>query len=1006
MDTRSPQPLTVQGHIGYIPILFLIDTGSSLTLINYRLFNQLDNYFTYFRRRPSSSLYVRLANKSPLAVQWILDLPITLNHVTRWHTVYVIRELWRQCIIGNDFIRRHNLQINGANQTVYFRKFSYKHNVNFHVQKHPTRRLHSINTLDHRYQSPVESTSIFHRRTPHPSNLNRYKPCLRPKPNINQNMTSSTHRTQPKPSPPIDTTPITMFSDDHNIQETTDLSESILSLEEKLRLSSLLESFPQVFSNVPGRTDKLQHHINLIEGTKPRNSPPYRYAPARRKLLEDQLTEMLQNGVITPSKSPWASPVVLIPKKDGSIRFCIDFRKLNEVTVRDAYPLPRIDDTLDELQNAKFVSTLDLRSGYWQVEMDAASRPITAFVTHKGLFECVVMPFGLTNAPATFQRLMDIVLAGLKWRCCLVYLDDIIVYSPTFDQHLSDLQNVLQALAAAHLTLKASKCYFCRREMKFLGHVITSNGIKPDPGLTSTITQFPQPAKIKDVQAFLGLTGYYRRFIQNYAKIAEPLLKLLRSRDMSSHNTNIQWNDDCTSAFLTLKQRLVSAPIMQPPDFNYSFILELDACEYGIGCVLTQEYHNHKYVIAYASRTLSTAERNYSSVEREALAIVWATKHFRQYLEGGPVIIRSDCKALQWLKSARDPTGRLARWAMKLSPYNIIIQHRPGVSNPNGDFVSRYPLSDVDSNDFEVCAIESGLNIWEGTNILHDIQCQQLQDPRLQRIIQHIKDNPSKPFGDKHAPYLLMNNLLYKVRHLNSYTGQRVFGQKYLLVIPQPIQSKILQWAHDHPTAGHAGRTKTFFRLSSRVYWPSMRKDVFKYIQSCKSCQQFKYNNAPTAAPMQLHMVTQPWHTIGIDIMGPFPPTFRQKRYLLVIVDYFTRWVELFALRRTTATDIVNILINEVICRYGIPSYILSDNGPQFIADLFSEMCRLLGIGHKLTANYHPQTNMSERVNRNLKAQIAIYAQSHPGFGAKSCKNSPLLFELPLMKQPAIHLHI
>ena len=745
----------------------------------------------------------------------------------------------------------------------------------------------------------------------------------------------------------------------------------------------LFDRFHKFFTHTPGRTHIIQHHIDLIAGTKPRNSPPYRYAPARRKIIEEKLTEMLDQGVITPSKSPWASPVVLAPKKDGSTRFCIDYRKLNDVTIRDAYPIPRIDDTLDALQHAKFFSTLDLRSGYWQVEMDPNSRPITAFVTHKGLFECAVMPFGLTNAPATFQRLMDIVLAGLKWQCCLVYLDDIIIYSSTFDQHLLDLRNVLSALADAHLTLKASKCNFCRREMKFLGHLVTPDGIKPDPGLISTIVQFSQPEKIKDIQAFLGLTGYYRRFIPNYAKITEPLLKLLRSQQSPTHPTLLAWDDDCTTAFETLKQRLISSPIMHTPDFTYPFILELDACEYGIGCILTQEYNNRKYVIAYASRTLSASERNYSSVEREALAIVWATKHFRQYLEGGPVFVRSDCKALQWLKTARDPTGRLARWAMKLSPYNIIIQHRPGASNPNGDFVSRYPLSDSRSDIPELLSIEYTLNIWENTNILQDIRSQQLQDSRLCRIIRILQKHPSVPFGNTHAPYLLLNNLLYKVRHINSYTDQRIQTNKYLLVIPQSMQRQILTWAHDHPTAGHAGRIKTLFRLSSRVYWPSMRKDVFKYVQQCLSCQQFKYNNFSTSSPMQLHIITKPWHTIGIDIMGPFPPTLRQKRFLLVIVDYFTRWIEIFALRQTTATDVVNILINEIFCRYGFPTYILSDNGPQFVAQLFQEICKSLGIGRKLTANYHPQTNMTERVNRTLKPLIAIYAQRHPGLWDK-----------------------
>ena len=417
---------------------------------------------------------------------------------------------------------------------------------------------------------------------------------------------------------------------------------------------------------------------------------------------------------------------------------------------------------------------------------------------------------------------------------------------------------------------------------------------------------------------------------------------------------------------------------MHSPNFSFPFILELDACEYGIGSVLAQEYDNHTYVIAYASRTLSAAERNYSSVEREALAIVWATKHFRQYLEGGPVIIRSDCKAVEWLKTARDPTGRLARWTMKLSPYHLIIQHRPGRSNLNGDFLSRYPMSQATSDSVEINAIDSALNILEGTNILDDIRVEQHKDPYLARIIQALTDTPWLPFGDKHGPYILVNNILYRVRHINSYNEQGLLGSKHLLVIPKSLQNQILHWAHDHPTAGHAGRIKTLFRLSSRIYWPSMRRDVFKYIRACPSCQKFKYNNAPTVSPMQLHTVSQPWHTIGVDIMGPFPTTPRQKKFLLVIVDYFTSWVEMFALRNTTATDIANILINEVICRYGIPFYILSDNGPQFVSQLFNDVCTSLGIKRKFTANYHPQTNMTERVNCTLKAQIAIYTEHRP----------------------------
>ncbi|CAM4797928.1 unnamed protein product [Rotaria magnacalcarata] len=384
----------------------------------------------------------------------------------------------------------------------------------------------------------------------------------------------------------------------------TDLSETNLTEKQKNNLKQLLQSFSDVFRKQNGRTNTLKHQITLKSESKSFNSPPYRYAPIRRQVIEQNIEEMLEEGIIEPSKSPWASPVVSAPKKDGSMRFCVDYRKLNSVTTRDAYPIPRIDDTLDSLQEAKFISTLDLRSGYWQVEMDKDSKEKTAFITHRGLYEFNVMPFGLTNAPATFQRLMDIVLAGLKWQCCLVYIDDIIVYSPNFEQHLLDLEKVFLALREANLTLKASKCCFCRKEMKYLGHVVTQNGIKPDPTLTKAVTDFPQPKPIKDVQSFLGLTGYYRRFIKNYAKIAEPLIKQLRQ--LKERNYHLSWTPECTTAFEALKNKLTAAPIMSTPNFNEPFILELDACEYGLVAVLAQEYNKMKHVIAYASRTLSS----------------------------------------------------------------------------------------------------------------------------------------------------------------------------------------------------------------------------------------------------------------------------------------------------------------------------------------------------------------------------------------------------------------
>ncbi|CAF3000626.1 unnamed protein product [Rotaria sp. Silwood2] len=313
---------------------------------------------------------------------------------------------------------------------------------------------------------------------------------------------------------------------------------------------------------------------------------------------------------------------------------------------------------------------------------------------------------------------------------------------------------------------------------------------------------------------------------------------------------------------------------------------------------------------------------------------------------------------------------------MKLSAYQIEeIKYRPGKLNANADSLSRNPLSNDDINQQELSTIETAVNLWQNTNILNDIKEEQEADSKLKPTIEFLKTQPTTDFNDKRNPFILINGLLYKIKNSNKHYNQCVIGEKHLLVIPRTMQNKLLKWAHDHPTAGHGGQQKTLFRLTTKVYWESMRKDIFNYVAACQKCQQFKYNNAPTSSPLQMHVVNEPWHTIDVDIMGPLPTTARQKRFLLVVVDYFTRWVELFPLRSTTSIDIANILMNEVFSRYGLPKHIVSDNGPQLVSNVFKDFCDTLGIKQNLTANYHPQSNMTERVNRTLKPLIAIYAQ-------------------------------
>ncbi|CAF2097926.1 unnamed protein product, partial [Rotaria magnacalcarata] len=461
----------------------LIDTGSSLTLINSYLLSQLDPCIKKYLRSPPANIHLQLADRSPLHISYTLNVPTSTGNVTHQFTVYVVPRLWRSCIIGNNFIKQKNLQIDGGNQHAYYKRSTHQEinrpksrriikNKNkkvyllcvaekitippYHaryIAVKPTVPFRSITNNEYEeyelkpfirknkdYQvipqiangilSPAKNLCI------QAANLSKatitilagQKLAIMSRMNIKQ-LNAINHLTKANVKQAPDTR-------DDNVM---DLSNTDLSNDQKTQLQQLVKPYPDVFTNKSGRTSKLKHQINIKEGTQPINAPPYRCAPNRRKIIQDNINEMLKEEIITPSNSPWASPVVLAPKKDESLRFCIDYRKLNAVTIRDAYPIPRIDDTLDALEEAKFISTIDLRSGYWQVQMGPKSQALTAFISHKGLYEFKIMPYGLMNAPVTFQRLMDIVVAGLKWQCYLVYIDDEIIYSRTFDRHLDDL---------------------------------------------------------------------------------------------------------------------------------------------------------------------------------------------------------------------------------------------------------------------------------------------------------------------------------------------------------------------------------------------------------------------------------------------------------------------------------------------------------------------------------------------------------------------------------------
>ncbi|GBL98225.1 Retrovirus-related Pol polyprotein from transposon 297 [Araneus ventricosus] len=451
------------------------------------------------------------------------------------------------------------------------------------------------------------------------------------------------------------------FSGAQHLQSTLE-NLQILNEEQRTAVRKLLNEFQDLFSTCDadvGRCNMTQHRINA-DDHPPFKQYPRRLPLARKEEAEHLVKEMVDNGIIEESSGPWASPIVLVKKKDGSTRFCTDYRKLNEIAKKDSHPLPRIDDTLDALNGSKWFTTLDLKSGYWQVEVRPEDREKTAFTTGQGLWQFKVMPFGICNAAATFERLMETVLRGLSSEACLVYLYDIIIVGRTFEEHLNNLRKVFQRLQKANLKLSPKKCRFFQKEVTYLGHVISAEGVKTDPGKIKAVVDWPRPEMVHNLRSFLGLCTYYRRFVKKFSTISRPLHKLTEAK------SNFNWTEECEKSFNSLNNE-------------------------GIGAVLSQKIGNEECVIAYFSKSLGKPERNYCVTRKELLAIVISIEHFHHYLYGQKFLLRTDHASLRWLLNFKEPEGQIACWIQRLQEYDFEIQHRKETFHGNADALSLRP---------------------------------------------------------------------------------------------------------------------------------------------------------------------------------------------------------------------------------------------------------------------------------------------------------------------------
>jgi len=704
---------------------------------------------------------------------------------------------------------------------------------------------------------------------------------------------------------------------------------------ETVRLQEFLKAELAAFKSIEGPTDQIEHVIRvktdrpIKQRYRPRN-------PAMQRIIDDEVEEMLRNRIIEPSTSPWSSPVVIVKKRDGRPRFCIDFRKVNEVSEPDAYPLPQIHATLDKLRGARYLTTLDLQQGYWQVPLAPESRAVTAFtVPGRGLMQFRVMPFGLHSAPATFQRLLDTILGPELEPNVFVYLDDVIVVSATFDEHLKHLAEVFRRLRNARLRLNPNKCHFCRAELKYLGHIVDHRGIRTDPEKVQAMTQWPRPTNVRQIRQFVGLASWYRRFIPEFSTTAAPLTRLTRK------NAHWRWGEDEERAFTTLKKSLASSPILACPDFKRRFVLQTDASSTGLGAVLTQHFEEGERVIAYASRTLNGAEKNYSATELECLAVVWGIRHFRGYLEGYEFTVVTDHQALRWLQKLESPTGRLGRWMLELQQYNFNVKYRRGRLNRVADALSRLPA---------VRAIRRPRCPWYYSQL------------------QRVRAQP-----DAHPEYTVRRGKLFRhILHTTDFRETPARAQ-WKECVPKPERVTVLNRIHDHPTAGHLGIAKTIARAAERYYWPRMFADIARYVRRCANCLAHKASQERPAGLLHATPVKAPWEQVSIDLVGPLPRSTDGHSWLLVMQDRFTKWVELSPLRRATTPAVIKQLAERIIYRHGCPDTIISDNGRQFAAAAMSTFLSSFGVHTRKTPTYAPHCNPVERTNKTIKTMVAQY---------------------------------
>jgi len=745
-----------------------------------------------------------------------------------------------------------------------------------------------------------------------------------------------------------------------------DLENTDLTAAEKSKLWKVLDDYQDLIGESVselGRTNVITHVIETEAEVAPIRSKPYHIPVGVRAEVRKQLDELLQRGLIGYGSGAWSSPMVLVRKKDGSYRFCIDYRKLNKVTVQQTMAVTGIDDVKEIMHGKKYFSSLDLCSGYFQVPLHEDSREKSGFSTPFGPMQWNVLPMGLSTSPATFQRLAvaimcDIIAQGQG----VVYLDDWILCSETFSDHLRLIRKLFNRLRHANLRYRLSKSSFCQRQVLYLGHIVSEKGIQVAPHNVEKIRAMDYPKTKKQVRRLLGLFGFYRSYVEGYSRIATPLTALTRE------DTPFQWTLECQNAVDTLKERITTAPVLIFPNWSEEFILTTDASGTAVAGVLAQRREGKELPIAFYSKSLSKAERKWPATELELYAIYCSVKHFRPYLMNNPFQLYTDSKSCVWIFNKPDLAPRLARWALALQEYTFTCTHKAGAQNVVADALSRATygaqVNVVYTESAEVPPTPMGetesfmrkaqlADFYMGP-IIHYLEHQQFPADatrREQRIIQQ-----------RSKEFVIVRGVLYRI----SEEG------RLLMAVPVASRRELLYASHESLMSMHPGVTKTLLKLREYYWFPKMRTTVEAHIRECGSCQTRKNPKIPLRVPLRNQYANEPWEIVSIDFQGPLTESDEGFRHILVLTDFFSKWTEITPTKDQLATTVAQIYVEKIFCRYGASRVLLSDCAKNFLSEVLREVNELLGVTHNRTSPYRPQTNgLVEVTNRTIKTMLS-----------------------------------